>query len=201
MTVDNCRGPAWPVRLAWWAAQAAVFVGACAWMAMRGGFCVLGWGAVLLLGWIGIRDLTRRLGRRRHAAGFALLLLAAGALGSYVHYRTTGRSLFRRYLGLPVPQSVRIVESHYAGGLDPACYLHFRAEPADIRALLARQAYTAPGEDQHPPSRSADPFRPDWFRPESLANPALHVLERRSSTAWLWISESGGEAYFVYWNF
>ncbi len=131
-------------------------------------------------------------GRRRAVSLILVLLMSAAAVGA-AYYEMNGKTLFRRYVADPVPGSVRILNSKYWGGMDPAVFLHFETSPADFEAVLQKRPYA---------------IKPDWWRPQSLENATIYYWEKKRSDpgrqpdiAWIWVNESKTEVYFAYWNF
>jgi len=142
---------------------------------------------------------------RRRIAVVSLLVLAllALSLGGWFLWQTTPTGLFRNYVMQPMHASVKVINSEYQGGRDPAVYLRFEASPQDMDLILAHRKYTT---EARLPSPTASV--PVWWVPQTLKSPVLYYWQEPHShgdqpvnAAWLWVNETKTEAYFACWNF
>ena len=145
-----------------------------------------------------VRELPRNPLTREKVSLAVVAILAAAGTG-YAYYATTPAVLMRDYVVNPVPDSVRILHSHYEGGRDPGAFLHFQLDPAAAEQILKARPYVSK-PDLTPPHG-----RPEWWKPESMGKAeAFYWHSAPDSPAdgivWLWLNESRTEAYLAHWT-
>jgi hypothetical protein len=142
----------------------------------------------------------------RRRTTLALMSLMATLAVGYAYYSTSAKALFRHYVARPIPDTVRIMEGQYQGGIDPAVYLHFQLGPGDLDAILRRRPYKDKPDIEGP--MAGREYTPAWWHPQSLTNATVYYWsdgkdpeEQPTNAVWLWVNEARTEAYFAYWNF
>ena len=121
---------------------------------------------------------------------------------------------FAKYICSPVPPSVRVVIFQNRDFLsidpEPVCHLSFTASPQDMADIVRKgrfQSFTdwVPGGPGPAGWRSADQLGPTgrvYSRAHSPRNPnsRLYVGSNRRWSEYLWVDETGTNAYFLLWG-
>lgn len=185
-------------RFAWWTGTVLVALLALVLMVTRfgPGFVCCGiWPLLLvlllawLLGWYRSRP------SRAPKGAFVAVLVAAAVYVAAGYALTTPRMLFRRFVASPVPPSVQVLEGRYWGGREAGVHIHFALRPQDLDAILRARPYEAVGPEEDGIIRVPPP--PEWWHPQTLANPTAYAARTEDHGVWLWVNESRTEAYFV----
>ena len=188
----------------WWLAEAGVVIAAAGAIAYRGAWVMAAWVGIVLPVWVALRGtIYIWSGRGGAFASFAVMTLFMGVAVGSACYRTSGRGLFAGFVADPIPESVEILRRECRGGLEKkVVFLRFRVSPEDLEGIPQQRDY----EDR---PRGPEPVgdSPEWWRPAALGSPAGYRWQQwrapgwaASEAAWLWVSESGDDAYFAYWS-
>lgn len=126
-----------------------------------------------------------------------LLVLATVLVGC----SRTLSEVFRTAVAMPVPMSAVILDAQDGSGLSPVSWVHFRATPDDMMALLSANPYS---EEPRYSLDFSSLHPPTWWKPASLG-PGLrqyHWNKRVSDDVMDWriicLNAAKDEAYAVY---
>jgi hypothetical protein len=194
----------WARSAAWVLADLAIVAAAIAVVYVRTGMGLVCYGLpVLLIGYClhqGVMFFVQRLPlRRRVSLGFVACL--SGAAVAYTLYITAPGYLFDHYVMLPRPASVKILESQFDGSRDPAAYLYFEANPADMETIIRSRPYTLK-EDLNVPLT----LKLNWWKPDPHKLQPGYFWEtpdgkEPKQAAWLFVDDTKTKAYFAFWFF
>lgn len=152
--------------------------------------------AALFIGLVIISVLTLFIRQRKHRRIISLVLVTLMAIWpvGLAFYNTSEKTLFQNSVANPIPDSVRILESEYHRGTDPALYLHFKLSPDDFDLILRKRPYEKKSDVNGPKG-------PDWWNPQLLKNAMLYYYDPKQQpgcAVWLWVNEAKTEVYFAY---
>ncbi len=140
-----------------------------------------------------------------------------GALALLIAYLTQpdGNPPFARFICSPVPPSVRVhlVQNNDWLGVnpEPVCYLGFTASPEDMASVIATARFERVTNGSIPV-----PAGPNGWRPADQLGPGargysrvhappvprirLYIGNNRRWSEYLWVDETGTNAYFLLWG-
>lgn len=136
---------------------------------------------------------------QRSKASLITLSVCMAAWVGYAAYSTSASALFRDYVRVQQPNSVRIQHAKYVGGRDPAVYLHFSIDPKDFPLLLKSRAYQEKTDEY--PSHDYDTYRLGWWRTQDLKSPTAFVFREEQEWAEIWTNPERSEVFFKYLAF
>jgi len=122
---------------------------------------------------------------------------------------------FAKFICSPVPPSVqiRLLQNNDWLGMnpEPVCYLAFTANPEDIASIIAKARFQSVTNGSIPVPAGPNGWRPaDQLGPNERVYVRVHAPgtsttrfylgNNRRWTEYLWVDESGTNAYFLLWG-